>query len=128
MLRGAVVIFTGLMSKFFLGRKLGVPQWTGMILVTIGTACVGASSLVCSGNKADAKDPLLGNILIVLAQIVVAVQMVVEEKLIGGHDIPALKVVGWEGLFGFTILSIVLCIFYHIPRACTVAVRLCASA
>ena len=43
---------------------------------------------------------MTGNILIIVAQVIVAVQMVVEEKLIGGYDILALQAGGWEGLWG----------------------------
>jgi hypothetical protein len=57
----------------------------------------------------------VGNILIIVAQLIVAVQMVVEEKLIGGYDVPALQVVGLEGLFGFLMLSTVLVIMYWVP-------------
>lgn len=55
MLRGCVVLFTGLASCVFLKRKLGLPHWTGMILVTIGTAIVGTASLVCSSDNNGAK-------------------------------------------------------------------------
>ena len=62
---------------------------------------------------------MTGNVLIIIAQVIVAVQMVVEEKLIGGYDIPALQVVGWEGLWGVSILSAVLAAFYFVPTAGT---------
>jgi hypothetical protein len=51
---------------------------------------------------------MLGNILIIVAQVIVAAQMVVEEKLLGAYDLPPLMVVGFEGLFGFTFISILL--------------------
>ena len=41
--------------------------------------------------------PSLGDLLIVIAQIVTATQMVVEEKFVTGHNVPALLAVGWEG-------------------------------
>lgn len=40
--------------------------------------------------------------------------MVVEEKFVSGYDVPPLEVVGWEGLFGLTTLSVVLAIMYKI--------------
>ena len=53
-----------------------------MLLVLIGAAVVGvASVLYPDANSKSASDPLLGDILIVVAQVVTAVQMVVEEKL-----------------------------------------------
>lgn len=34
------------------------------------------------------------------AQVVVAIQMVVEEKLLTRYKVPVLQAVGWEGFFG----------------------------
>jgi len=116
MLRGAVIIFTGIMSVIFLGKKLRLYHWCGMILVLLGLSCVGvASVLYTDGNTAGASHPLLGDVVIICAQVVVSVQMVVEEKFIGKYKVPALQVVGWEGLFGFCILSCLLVVFYFIP-------------
>ena len=99
MLRGSVVLFTGIFSVIFLGRKLYCFHWTGMLLVLIGAAVVGvASVLYPDANSQSASNPLLGDILIVVAQVVTAVQMVVEERLVNGKGIPALQAVGWEGV------------------------------
>ena len=57
----------------------------------------------------------VGNILIIAAQLIVAVQMVVEEKFITGYDVPALQVVGLEGLFGFIFLTLILTVMYFVP-------------
>lgn len=107
MLRGSVVIFTGLASVIFLKRKLLGFHWLGMVLVLVGTAIVGISSIGGDTN-ASAPNPAVGNILVVAAQVIVAIQMCLEEYLITGYKIPALQVVGWEGCWGFCILSCVL--------------------
>lgn len=39
----------------------------------------------------------LGDLLIIMAQIIVATQMVVEEKFVMKYNVPALQGVGWEG-------------------------------
>jgi len=41
MLRGSVIIFTGILSVLFLKRKLWAFEWLGMGLVTVGLAIVG---------------------------------------------------------------------------------------
>ena len=123
MLRGSVVIFTGIGSVLFLKnadgsrRRLGAHQWLGMLFVLVGTATVGTASYVCgSGASAsDASKAALGNTLIVIAQVIVAVQMVVEETFIEGYNVPALQVVGWEGSFGIMALSVVLTAMYFVP-------------
>jgi hypothetical protein len=127
MLRGSVVIFTATFSVVFLKRKQKGYQWLGVAFVLVGTAVVGASSFVsackdsCAGSAGDSgsSKAMVGNILIILAQIIVATQMVVEEKFIGGYDIPALEVVGWEGAWGLGVMSIVLLVMYYVPTTGT---------
>jgi len=129
MLRGSVVIFTGVLSVVFLGRKLQRFHWAGMFLVLIGVAVVGYASISSSTEDATpaptpnpATDPfpncgttttagssaILGNGLIIAAQVITAVQMCLEEKLVGDKDIPALAAVGWEGFWGFCVICCVL--------------------
>jgi drug/metabolite transporter (DMT)-like permease len=121
MLRGSVVIFTAVFSVVFLKRTVKPYQWLGVCLVLVGTITVGLQSYVPScksgdggSNTTDAR-AMTGNILIILAQIIVATQMVVEEKFLSAYDVPPLQVVGWEGLWGLTILSGVLGIMYVVP-------------
>ena len=116
MLRGSVVLFTGIFSVIFLGRRLYAFHWIGMILVLAGTATVGiASVLEPDDNAGSASNPLLGDIIIVIAQVITAIQMVLEEKLVSGKGIPALQAVGWEGVWGFSVLSMVLVGMYYAP-------------
>jgi len=116
MLRGSVVIFTGILSVVFLKRKLYAFQWASMLLVLIGTAIVGYASVAGDHSKsAVAKNPVLGDILIIVAQVVTAVQMVVEEKFVGGYNVSALQAVGYEGCWGTMILSTALIGLYFIP-------------
>ena len=57
---------------------------------------------------------LIGDGLIIAAQIIVALQMVIEEKFVNGKNIHPLRAVGWEGFFGACILSVLLVPFYYI--------------
>jgi len=123
MLRGSVIIFTAALSVIFLKRRLYAYNYVGIGSVIVGTVLVGLQSKICpaaAGAACSAPASALslstvGNILIIAAQFIVAVQMVVEEKFIGGYDIPALQVVGLEGLFGFCVLSLILVGVYFIP-------------
>jgi len=115
MLRGSVVIFTGLLSVIFLKRKLYCFHWLGMLLVLSGLALVGVASVLDDDGGAGAPNPVVGDILVIAAQLVVAIQMVVEEKLLGNFDVPALQAVGLEGMFGLLSTTIMLFIFYWIP-------------
>lgn len=123
MLRGSVVIFTAVFSVVFLKRTVKPYQWLGVGLVLVGTIAVGLQSYVCKedggGTSATNGRAMTGNILIILAQLIVATQMVVEEKFLSAYEVPPLQVVGWEGLWGLTILSGVLGIMYVVPTTGT---------
>jgi len=113
MLRGMIVVFTGIFSWLFLKRKLYSFHILGMVLIISGTAVVGLSSVIHATG--DASNPLLGDILVVSAQIVSATQMVVEEKFIGKYNVPPLQCVGNEGIWGMTITAGLLFVLYWIP-------------
>lgn len=52
MLRGAVIIFTGLLSVSFLGRRLEPSQWIGILVTILGLVVVGLADFV-SGHGDD---------------------------------------------------------------------------
>lgn len=52
MLRGAVIIFTGLLSVAFLGRRLLASQWIGIFITILGLVVVGLADFV-SSNRED---------------------------------------------------------------------------
>ena len=118
MLRGSVIIFVALFSKFFLGRQLGIRRWIGILFIATGLAIVGVSDMLSNDNKGNSTNILIGVCLIVVAQIITATQMTYEEKYVGSLNIPSLQAVGWEGIFGFTVLSILLVPMYfiHVPE------------
>lgn len=46
MLRGAVIIFTGLLSVAFLGRRLSSSQWFGILTTILGLVIVGLADFL----------------------------------------------------------------------------------
>ncbi|XP_075057236.1 solute carrier family 35 member F6 [Mixophyes fleayi] len=116
MLRGAVIIFTGLLSVAFLGRKLECSQWIGILVTIVGLVIVGLADLLSgSGSGKNLSDVITGDLLIVIAQIIASIQMVLEEKFVYKYNVHPLRAVGTEGLFGFIILTLLLIPFYYIP-------------
>lgn len=109
MCRGSLVLFVGLFSVIFLGRRLLLHQWISLVLVTTGVFLVGLSNILHTNQPhtvdSDAKDGLLGILLITGAQLFSASQFVIEEWILSRYSIEPLKVAGFEGIFG-TILSI----------------------
>ena len=117
MLRGSVIIFTGLLSVAFLDSKLQLYKWVGMFSVIIGLALVGVGDFIFfqKGQHTDKYTVLAGDLLIIAAQGIVAIQMTFEEKIIKKYQVPPLQAVGWEGIFGFSILIVLLVPMYFIP-------------
>ena len=116
MLRGSVVLFTGAISRIFMKRLLAGHHWIGMLAVVVGTLLVGLDGVIFpSADTGSASNPMLGNLIIVAAQVVVATQMCVEEIFVGGRDVPPLLAVGLEGMFGMGVLSCVLVGMYYLP-------------
>ena len=115
MLRGAVIIFTALFSVIYFGSKLQVYHWVGMLTVIFGLIIVSLGDIIREGNSGDPNSVLTGDLLIVVSQIITAIQMIVEQELVKGYNIPPLQAVGWEGVFGFIIVSILLIPMYFIP-------------
>jgi hypothetical protein len=67
-----------------------------------------------SNSDANKSNVLIGDILIICAQIITATQMVYEERFVGSMNIPSLQAVGFEGTFGFLVLSLLLIPMYFI--------------
>lgn len=119
MLRGSVIVFVAIFSMIFLQRRLKLREWIGIGFIIFGLTMVGVSDMLgSSSSDVDRTGILIGDSLIIIAQIITASQMVFEEKFVAGLDIPALQAVGWEGFFGFAVLSIFLVPMYfiHVPE------------
>ncbi|KAI6652051.1 Solute carrier family 35 member F6-like isoform X1 [Oopsacas minuta] len=116
MLRGAVIIFSGLLSVGFLGSHITGTQWLGMITVFFGLMVVGVGDLVINGiGTESASQVITGDLLILVAQIIVSIQVVVEEYFIKGYQVDPLLAVGFEGMFGLGITLTLLVPMYFIP-------------
>lgn len=55
------------------------------------------------GGGTTAKNPLIGDIFVVAAQLAAATQFIIEEKYLTAYRVPALLAVGLEGMWGLVI-------------------------
>ncbi|KAH6603393.1 hypothetical protein Trco_008168 [Trichoderma cornu-damae] len=126
MTRGALVLFVGLFSVVFLRRTLRLFQWSALAGVVLGVAIVGLSGAIWPDVKAniisrglspaadspqglsDVAKAVVGVLLIAGAQVFTAAQFVSEEWMLENSPIEPIKVVGWEGLFGFLVTAVVI--------------------
>ncbi|KAJ7382373.1 hypothetical protein OS493_035434 [Desmophyllum pertusum] len=117
MLRGSIIIFTGVLSKIFLKRKLWPIHWIGMIVTMFGLVLVGLSSVLRDNHQGTSQGQVvLGIVFILAGQSVSATQMIVEELFLKKRKYHPLQVVGMEGLFGIIFMTVlVLPVLYYIP-------------
>ncbi|CAK1554748.1 unnamed protein product [Leptosia nina] len=117
MFRGSIIVFVAVLSTTFLNRQIIKREWYGILNVTLGLIIVGVTdaSYQSPGETKGRNSLITGDLLIIVAQVVSACQMVYEEKYVAGLNIPPLQAVGWEGIFGFSVLSVLLVAFYWIP-------------
>ena len=142
MTRGALVLFVGLFSVLFLRRKLFLYQWCALFIVVLGVAIVGLAGAIAPDPQAqpepktvldtgllflrssleevkvttkssDVLYTVLGVFMIAAAQIFTATQFVLEEWILEQYALEPLKVVGWEGVFGF-IVTVIGMIILHL--------------
>ncbi|KAF2264892.1 integral membrane protein-like protein [Lojkania enalia] len=134
MTRGALVLFVGLFSVWFLKRHLGIYKWFSLFVVVFGVAIVGLAGAIAKDDKATpsavsylhssanravgtkeispAARTIIGVLLIAGAQIFTATQFVLEERIMEKYSLEPIKVVGWEGIFGFLVTFIVMVILH----------------
>uniref|UniRef100_A0A182P0D0 MMS19 nucleotide excision repair protein n=1 Tax=Anopheles epiroticus TaxID=199890 RepID=A0A182P0D0_9DIPT len=102
LLRGSVIIFVAILSVAFLNRTLVKREWFGIAFIMLGLVIVGMSDVLSNdntGSQYTRNNVITGDLLIILAQIITAVQMVYEEYYVTALNIPALQAVGWEGKY-----------------------------
>merc|ERR1719424_849148 len=116
MTRGAIVIFTCILSVFYLGRRQYNYHLAGVGFVVLGITLVSLSTffnpahgVLPSTVSAGAGTKLFGIGLCLGAQVFQASMLVYEEKIMSKYTVPPLLVVGMEGsfgiLFGITLLA-----------------------
>lgn len=69
MLRGAVIVFTAILSLGYLNRKLCGREWFGIGMVIIGLALVGLSDILMEDSDVSTNSILTGDLLIICAQV-----------------------------------------------------------
>ena len=65
----------------------------------------------------DKSNPLFGNLLIVLSQLMFSGMFIVEEKILRKYKVDIVQAVSWEGIWGMIFCSILLVLFSNSPQA-----------
>ncbi|KAL3270890.1 hypothetical protein HHI36_021404 [Cryptolaemus montrouzieri] len=117
MLRGAVIVFTAFLSSPCLHRIPNGREILGIFLVIKGLVVVGVSDYldkVESNNSKETMIVIIGDLMVIVAQFLTAGQAILEEKFLVDENIPPLQAAGWEGIFGFSTLSVLMIPMYFI--------------
>ncbi|KAG9392847.1 Solute carrier family 35 member SLC35F1/F2/F6 [Carpediemonas membranifera] len=118
MLRAFLVVFTFILSTVVLRRRPTLQAFTGVVLIMVGTLVVGYISIQTGDEGTEdraAKNPMLGNILVIAAQLFPAMQFIIEELVISKYSVSGLRAVGLEGFTGLILTGLALPIAYFIP-------------
>ncbi|CAJ1993431.1 EamA-like transporter family [Leishmania donovani] len=123
MLCGSTVVWIALISHFWLGYRFTKVELWGMGCVVLGVFLVGLSNLLERGLDFEStshgrqKNQVLGNLLVLMAQILHAYQGVCEERLIRLYKVPSLQMVGTEGIYGIGMSLSLLAFLQLVPMA-----------
>ena len=113
MFRGAIIIFTCTASILFLKNKYYRQHFLGICIVVIGLIVVGVNASLGGNENFDSKI-VLGIFLVIVSQLFSCLLFISEEKILKRYDVPPLKAVGMEGMWGVACYIILLIIFYFI--------------
>jgi drug/metabolite transporter (DMT)-like permease len=112
MLLGSNVLFTGLLSRLFLGKRFKNHQIIGIATVVAGLTCVGAASATNHEDEEESRAAAVGCVLVLLSQVLAAAQVVFEEHVFRRFkSTTPTQLVGWEGFFGTVFLSCAIAAF-----------------
>eukprot|EP00672_Neobodo_designis_P018381 CAMPEP_0174833728 /NCGR_PEP_ID=MMETSP1114-20130205/4407_1 /TAXON_ID=312471 /ORGANISM="Neobodo designis, Strain CCAP 1951/1" /LENGTH=449 /DNA_ID=CAMNT_0016067619 /DNA_START=58 /DNA_END=1407 /DNA_ORIENTATION=+ len=105
-LRGAVVIFSAALTRVLLKRKLKWYQLAGIAFVVGGASIVSVATV--TAHQGDfGPNPLLGDILTLVAQFLLALRGVAEEHVMRTYQVHELEMAGCEGIVATALTLVV---------------------
>jgi len=113
MMRGLELFFVCLWSKVILKNPIYSHQYLGVGTLIFGLSLVGLNSLLYN-NTQVAKNPAVGMILLSTSQFFSSTEYIFQEKFIKHYDVHPFQLVGFEGLWGVCMYSILLVIFQFV--------------
>ena len=108
MLRGSMTIFSSIFCAFILKRPHYPYMWWAVFGVVIALGIVGVAAVCANGAGVDGVSQgktVMAICLTVLAQLVQATQLVIEDFLLHDLNTHPLQLVGLKGFWGFVLCS-----------------------
>ena len=134
-LKGTVIIFTAIDSRLFLNHHMPWKKWISLAIIFAGLVIVGMADILQPANFTTIErnstqtlivedhncscfnrikdmnflsNEVMGDVLVVAAQIFLSMQFVYEEKILSLYDIEPLQIVEWEGFYGIMAMTFVI--------------------
>ena len=115
MMTGFLLVLICLWSKIFLKYNIYRHHILGIGSLILGLILVGLSVKFISKNNDKIKHPIIGTLLVIFAQFFSSFGYIVQEKIIKTYDVHPFQFVGYEGLWGIIVFTVLLIIFQLIP-------------
>jgi drug/metabolite transporter (DMT)-like permease len=125
MLRATLIIFTAMFSVIILKMKLYKHHYLSLMLIIVGLVLVGLSQALDNPdadpdannkNKDAVGKMIVGIIVLLIGQVLGALNYIFEEKFLADYDdVHPLVIVAWEGIWGLLIVSVMLVMMQFIP-------------
>jgi drug/metabolite transporter (DMT)-like permease len=111
MFRGAIIVFTAILSIFYRKKRLVPIDWFSIFVVVFGVVLVGVSSIAAAppSKMREVSIPLqlLAMALVLFGQMLQSVRAIVEERILHDIDASPPEIIGFEGIWGVYILSFI---------------------
>jgi drug/metabolite transporter (DMT)-like permease len=114
MMRGLELFFVCLWSTVYLKNPLYRHAVLGISSLIFGLSLVGLNAILNDKGE-TARNPPVGIILLCISQIFSSTEYVIQEKFIKQYDVHPFQLVGFEGLWGMIMYTILLVIFQFVP-------------
>ena len=115
MFRGFELLFIMLFSKIFLKNKIYRHHILGVGSVILGLFFVGLTAVIYKSDAAgESKNPFAGMAFLFCAQFFSSTQYTIQEKLVKNYSVNSFQLVGFEGLWGATIYTLMLVVFQQV--------------
>ncbi len=113
MMRGLELFFVCLWSTLYLKNPLYRHAVLGVGTLIFGLILVGINAII-NDQGSVARNPAVGIILLCTSQFFSSTEYVLQEKFIKHYDVHPFQLVGFEGLWGVCMYSILLIIFQFV--------------
>ncbi|XP_075146414.1 transport and golgi organization 9 [Haematobia irritans] len=118
-IRSSTIVFVGLFGSMYMNQTLIGRHWSAIIIIACAMTVIISTDMqrVLYDNASLAhpnKNAILtGDLLILCASVFQGAKMTYEEKYVKACNVPILQALGWQGIFGLLITSLLgICMNY----------------